>query len=191
MACPSGSIIICNDGDQLALGCENVLFMSHACSGKARFYSEKFLLYLSEHQEADCLKTIDAQSLTKPQLLLLLVAVKAYGPKVFRWWACIIGCDFSTLPRVGPVAFLEEVQRVKYDSLDALVTYFFGTVGTHKNSSAIEKARLKTTILDAEKLFVNPPVVNRKDNVVCELNSRKTITLLTTGLGSTLDVSAA
>jgi hypothetical protein len=50
--------------------------------------------------------------------------------------ACIIGCDFATLPQVGPVAFLEEVQRVKYDSLDALVAYFLGIVATHKNSSA-------------------------------------------------------
>ena len=154
-----------NDGDYVAMGLRAALLMEGAMDGIAR-------LWLASHALKYC--QTNTEKIRKAGHKPLLSIVKLYeeqrrtGLLVLIWFACIVGCDYCSMPNVGAVKFCLTAGQMVYSNLSSLIDALMPIT----RLSGVDIAICKESILAGEQMFLNGPVYDKDTQRVVQRLSR-------------------
>jgi len=149
------------------MGLHAVLLMKNANSGEARLWLARVCLdYCRTNTEKTKIGKADSRSLLS--IVKLYEEARRCGLLLLIWFACIVGCDYSSMPKIGPRIFCLAAGKMIYENLSSL---FDDLVPTSKLTGDDIKI-FKDRILAAEQMFLNGPVYDVTTNCVVQRSSR-------------------
>ena len=153
--------------------CRAVLLMESAITGESR-------LWLANHALKYC-QTNAEKIVGKGDYKSLLSVVKLYeeqrisGLLLMIWFACIVGCDYSTMRNVGPVKFCQHAAMM-VSNLDSTLSNLIDALMKFTNLTGIDIKMCKDSILAAEQMFLNGPVYDQATETVVQRSRRAQFT---------------
>lgn len=154
-----------NDGDYVAMGLRAALLMEGAMDGIAR-------LWLTSHALKYCQTNTEQIGKAGPKALLSIVKLyeeqRRIGLLVLIWFACIVGCDYCSMPNVGAVKFCLVAGLKVCSNLSSLIDALMPIT----KLSGIDIAMCKDSILAGEHMFLNGPVYDQETRRVVQRSSR-------------------
>ena len=150
------------------MGLHAVLLMKNANSGEARLWLARVCLdYCRTNTEKTKIGKADSRSLLN--IVKLYEEERRCGLLLLIWFACIVGCDYSSMPKIGPRIFCLAAGKMIYENLSSL---FDALVPTSKLTGDDVIKTCKDRILAAEQMFLNGPVYDVATNCVVQRTSR-------------------